>query len=142
MKLFVNKLLHMFFVSLLFLGAGSVLADTPEQLPGTAKVTAEDLISLVDKHDNLVIIDARTAQDYEGGFIEGAISLPDTSTTPEALAKVIPAKNTPVLFYCNGVKCGRSVASCKIAVADGYSNIYWFRGGWDEWVAKGLPVTH
>jgi rhodanese-related sulfurtransferase len=145
MKLYVNRLLGTLFVSMLLLGAGQVLAssgETPDQIPGTTKVTAEDLISLVEKHDNLVIIDARKAEDYQGGFVEGAISLPDTVTNPESLAKVVPGKDTPVLFYCNGKKCGRSVKSCKTAVADGYKTVYWYRGGWDDWVAKGLPVAH
>jgi len=145
MKLLANRLMNMFLVSLLFLGAGQVLANpasTPDQIPGTTKVTAEDLISLVEKHDNLVIIDARKAEDYAGGFVEGAISLPDTTTNPESLAKVISAKDIPVLFYCNGEKCGRSVKACKIAVADGYKTVYWYRGGWDDWVAKGLPVAN
>jgi len=142
MKLYADKLLRVFFASMLFFGVGSVLADTPDQIPGTTKVTSDDLIGLVEKHDNLVIIDARTAQDYEGGFIEGAVSLPDTVTDVAALAKTIPTKDTPVLIYCNGVKCGRSVASCKMAVAEGYSKVYWYRGGWDDWVAKGLPVSN
>ncbi len=145
MKLLANRVLNIFIVSLLFLGAGQVLAskgETPDQIPGTTKVTAEKLISLVEAHDNLVIVDARTAQDYAGGFIEGAVSLPDTETNPESLAKVIPSKDTPVLFYCNGKKCGRSVKSCKAAVAEGYKTVYWYRGGWDDWVAKGLPVAN
>lgn len=142
MTLLTDRLLNIFFASLLFLGTGSAVAETPDQIPGTTKVTAEEVISLAEKYDDLVIIDARTAQDYAGGFIEGAISLPDTDTNPAALAKVIPAKDTPVLIYCNGIKCGRSVASSKIAVADGYSKIFWFRGGWDAWVAKGLPVSN
>lgn len=115
---------------------------TPEQITGTKKVTAEEVIDLVGKLDDLVIIDARTRKDHAGGWIEGAVSLPDTETNAETLAANIPSKSTPVLFYCNGVKCGRSVKSCEMAVAEGYTNIYWFRGGWGEWTAKGLPVTH
>ncbi|QKK11039.1 MAG: rhodanese-like domain-containing protein [Pseudomonadota bacterium] len=122
--------------------AGWAAEDTPEQIPGTTRVTAEDVVALVGKFDDLVIIDARTKKDNSAGFIEGAISLPDTETTPASLAAHIPTKTTPVLFYCNGVKCGRSVTSCQMALAEGYSNVYWFRGGWGEWTAKGMPVAH
>jgi len=142
MQMLANRLLGLFLVSLLIVATGHVLADTPDQIPGTTKVDAEKLISLVEELDDLVIIDARKAQDYDGGFIEGAISLPNTETNPSILAKVIPSKTTPVLVYCNGIKCGRSVESSKIAVANGYSSVYWFRGGWDEWTEKGLPVSH
>ena len=115
--------------------------ETQNMIPGTTKVTAEDIFELVDEHDDLVIIDARKTEDREKGYIEGSIGLPDTVTTPSALAEYIPAKQTPVLFYCNGPKCGRSVKSSLMAIAEGYKNIYWFRGGWEEWSGKGLPVA-
>ena len=126
----------------LFAGMGWAAEMTPEQIAGTTKVTAEDVIALVEKHEDLVIIDARTRKDNAAGWIEGAVSLPDTETDPAALAANIPSKSTPVLFYCNGVKCGRSVKSSKLAVAEGYTNIFWFRGGWGEWTAKGMPIAH
>lgn len=114
---------------------------TPEKLAGTTRVTAEDLIELVGKIDNLVIIDARKSSDRKKGYIEGSVGLPNTETNAASLAKYIADKSTPVLFYCNGIKCGRSVKSAKIAIAEGYSKVYWFRGGWDEWTSKGMPVA-
>jgi rhodanese-related sulfurtransferase len=112
----------------------------PENVPGTTRVTAEQVIDLLGKEAALIIIDSRKTSDRNKGYIEGSIGLQDTDTTPAALAKHISSKTTPVVFYCNGEKCGRSVVASKIAVSDGYKNIYWFRGGWDEWSAKGLPV--
>ena len=40
------------------------------------------------------------------------------------------------LFYCNGVKCDRSVKSVNIALGCGYVRLYWFRGGFEEWRRK------
>ncbi len=130
-------------IVLLFLSQGVMASamDVPDSIEGTTLITAEKLIELADEFDNLVIVDARIDKDRTGGFIEGAISLPDIITTPEALAKIIPTKTTPVIFYCNGVKCGRSVKSSKMAVENGYTQVYWFKGGWEEWVNKGMPVS-
>ncbi len=111
--------------------------EVPLDIDGVTKVTADELIDLVDEHDNLVIIDSRVAKDRLGGFIEGSISLTDVDTTPESLAKVLATKNTPVIFYCNGSKCARSMNAAKIAYKEQYSKIYWFRGGWEEWTDKG-----
>lgn len=113
--------------------------DAPQLIPGTTKVFAEDLLDLAEKIPNLLLIDARIQTDRRQGYIEGSISLPDIETNCASLAKVIPKKITPVLFYCNGVKCGRSVISSKTALKCGYNNIYWFRGGFEEWKAKKLP---
>lgn len=41
----------------------------------------------------------------------------------------------------DGVKCGRSAKAIKIAVKCGYSNLFWFRGGYAEWLEKGYPVV-
>ena len=125
--------------------AGSAFAgkkEVPQFIDGTVRVSAEEMIDLVEQYDELVIIDSRKKSDVAKGFIEGSISMPNTETNPDSLAKHVASKATPVLFYCNGIKCGRSVKAAKIALADGYSKVYWFRGGMQEWEAKGLPVVH
>lgn len=115
--------------------------ETPQFLEGTVRVSAEEVIGLVEKFDNLVIVDSRKKSDLTKGYIEGSVSLPNTETTPDTLAKLVPNKSTPIVFYCNGIKCGRSWKAAKVALAEGYSKIYWFRGGMEEWEAKGLPVV-
>lgn len=132
-------------LTLAFLLFSSLVAaekqDVPASLDGTSTVTAEQVVELIGGTDGLVVIDARKSSDREKGWIEGSIGMPNTDTNADSLAKVLPSKTTPVLFYCNGVKCGRSYESAKIAIAEGYSKIYWFRGGMEEWEAKGLPVV-
>ena len=113
----------------------------PETISGTKNVSAEDLIELVGNDPDLVLIDSRKPSDYAVGHIEGSVSLPDTDTTAKSLASHILSKSTPVIFYCNGIKCHRSANAAKIAVTAGYSKIYWFRGGWAEWTEKGYPVA-
>ena len=128
-------------MAFLTFGRAQAKEDTPESIDGTTRITAEEVIDLVETKSNLVIVDTRAPGDREKGYIEGSIGLPDTDTTADSLAQHIPSKETNVCFYCNGAKCGRSVKSAKLAVSLGYKNIYWFRGGWGEWTAKGLPVT-
>ena len=113
---------------------------SPASIPGSTIVDAEGVINLVTTLADLNIIDARIKSDRKQGYIEGSVSLPDIDTDCDALAKIITAKSTPTLYYCNGVKCGRSAKSVKIALSCGYNNIYWFRGGFEEWQTKGFPV--
>lgn len=105
------------------------------------EVNIEQFINLLDEAEDLIIVDSRTVKDRKGGFIEGSVSLPDTETTPETLKSIIPSYSQPVLFYCNGVKCGRSALAALIASKAGYSNIFWFKGGWETWVANDMPVA-
>lgn len=112
---------------------------SPESIPGTTKVDAEGLIELVNRIPDIILVDSRITSDRKQGYIEGSLSLPDIDTSCETLTKVIPKKNSPALFYCNGVKCGRSVVAINVALKCGYDNIYWFRGGFEEWQEKGYP---
>ncbi len=113
--------------------------DAPLFIENTTKVDAESLIDLAQVLPKLVLIDSRIADDRQEGYIEGSISLPDVVTNCERLAKLITQFDFPVLFYCNGIKCGRSAKAIKIAQSCGYNNIYWFRGGLQEWNEKGYP---
>ncbi|WP_426416451.1 rhodanese-like domain-containing protein [Aestuariirhabdus sp. LZHN29] len=127
-------------VSLVFSSVLMAENVQPETIPGAKTVTAEDLIALVDDLDNLVIIDARSQSDYDKGHIPDVIRIKNDDVTPDTLAGALPAKDTPVAFYCNSKTCPRSADAATKASAAGYSNIYWFRGGIAEWREKGFPV--
>jgi len=129
------------FVALLTLASVTPAQEklAPENIPGVTRVDAEAVISLVEKTPRLVIIDSRIAMDRKQGYLEGSVSLPDTETNCASLARVISAKNRPALFYCNGVKCGRSVVGVTTAKHCGYTHLYWYRGGFEDWKQKGYP---
>ena len=112
---------------------------SPESINGATIVDAEGLIEKATQQPQLVMIDSRVSADRKEGFIEGSISLPDTDSRCESLARAVPSLNAPVLFYCIGVKCGCSGRVAMIAVVCGYSNIYWYRNGMEEWQEKEFP---
>ena len=122
------------------LGAAAVVkAEVPEVLPGVVTLDAEGLIELVQGLPGLVLIDSRVPADRHQGYIQGSINLPDSQTSCATLADLAADLDTPLLFYCNGVECGRSVHTAEIARGCGYRDIYWFRGGFKEWKRKGYP---
>lgn len=115
--------------------------DAPMAIDGATTVDADGVIELIQNNGDLVILDSRKPQDYAAGHIEGAVRLINTDTTPEALAEHIPSKDTAVLIYCNGVKCGRAADSVQRALDAGYGNVYYYALGMTEWNDKGLPVV-
>jgi phage shock protein E len=49
-----------------------------------------------------LILDARSADKFAAGHITGAVNLPLTDFTPEALTEAIgPNRDRPILIYCN-----------------------------------------
>ena len=116
--------------------------DAPLEINGAVTVNADGLIALVQTSSDLIIIDNRTVADFEGGHIEGALNLVDSDITDEAaLARLVTVKDAPVLFYCNGVKCGRAANATRKAVGWGYSRVYYYALGMAEWKKRGLPLV-
>ncbi len=111
----------------------------PEHIPGVTRVDAEGVLTLVEKTPRLVIIDSRIAIDRKQGHLEASVSLPDAETDCATLARILPEKDRPALFYCNGVKCGRSAVAVNIARQCGYTRLYWYRGGFEDWKQKNYP---
>ena len=128
----------------LWLSSSAAAAEkpyAPESLPGATILTAEEVISLILGNPDLIVIDSRKKTEYIKGHIEGAINILNTELVLEDLDLIVPDRTTALLFYCNGVRCLRSSDSLTKAVGWGYTNLFWFRGGWKEWTEKRLPVV-
>jgi rhodanese-related sulfurtransferase len=123
--------------------AAPVFADgAPTEIKGAKSVNADGVIALVQKLDDLVILDNRSAADFDAGHIEGAVRLIDTDITGEdVLARHVKSKDTPVLFYCNGLKCGRAAKATTKAVEWGYSKVHYYALGLEEWKQRNLPLA-
>ena len=54
------------------------------------------------RRDDALLLDARSADAFARGHLAGAVNLPFTDFTDEALARVIgPDRNRPIFIYCN-----------------------------------------
>lgn len=64
------------------------------------------------------------------------------NTPPVPNLILVVSKSLPgaTVFACNGPECWKSCKSAKVTLQHGYSKVYWFRGGYPEWKAAGLPV--
>lgn len=113
----------------------------PQAVAGTTLVTTEDVVDLVSRAPNLVIVDSRFREEFAKGHIEGAINLNGTEMKREDLARIAANLDVPLLFYCNGERCLRSSIAAQKAVEWGYRRVYWFRDGWQAWMEKHLPVS-
>jgi phage shock protein E len=76
------------------------LATNLEDTREANRVSEEEFLRLM-REPGTVVLDARTPDKFANIHVKGAISLPLTDFTEEALAKAIPDKTTRILIYCN-----------------------------------------
>ena len=121
---------------------------TPSQLPGAQLVTASQAAVLQAK--GVPVVDVRLAKEYYEKHIRGAISIPygekslkDVAFDPAVDDWAGPQKlekDRAVIFHCNGAECWKSYKAAQVALARGFTQVYWFRGGFPEWEQAGLPI--
>ena len=92
-------------------------------------ITSEEAKKMMDQEDSLIIVDVRTQEEYDAGYIEGAVLIPDFDIDTKA-ESLLPDKDATILVYCRSGR--RSAIAAQKLVELGYQNIYDF-GGIIDW---------
>jgi len=94
---------------------------------------------LADNFQDMLIIDVRSAYEFQVLHIEGAINVPITNLGFIPTLKVLRASdNRTIVFYCNGATCKKSYLANINAQQHDIDNIYTFDLGILAW-AKRYP---
>ena len=138
----MKHLISLVFLVLIF-GVGvlpTAYADevSPDVISGATTVDAARAKSLFDR--GVLFVDVRKDSDWDAGRIPGAEHLELKKVFAEKTLVETVGKDNEVVIYCNGPKCMRSSEASASAVSWGFKKIYYFRGGYPEWVAAGYPV--
>lgn len=125
----MKKLIPVFMLLLLFAGCG---ADNEEQENSYSQISMEEAVTKMEEEENYIILDVRTAEEYEEKHIPDAINIPNESIGTEELPE-LPDKNQLILVYCRSGNRSKQ-ASRKLADL-GYTNVVEF-GGIIDWTGE------
>lgn len=104
-----------------------------------AVISTEQLKQLVDQKEKVTLIDARTPAEYREAHITSAVNIPEKEF--EMTKQQLPAaKDTLLVFYCNGVKCGKSKKVARLVQSLGYTNILVYSEGIPVWEEHNFPL--
>ncbi len=132
-----------------WLRQGAFHAATPVTVPGALTITTEGLAEAVTGNGVAFVLIDVLGGDY---MLPNALSAPGLATPgnyndrTQQQASVWLAQVTggdpsvPVVVYCSDPMCWMSYNAALRAVAAGYTNVYWYRGGLQAWQMAGHPV--
>ena len=101
-----------------------------------AKVSPEDLLSRIEAHTAPLILDVRSAPEYDAGHVPGAVHLPFYAIGARA-AEIPASKEDLLVVYCqHGPRAWLAAAALR---RHGFSNIAYLRGHMRRWHAAQLP---
>ncbi len=109
---------------------GQNVVQEIERIVKYQKISAEEAKNMMDTETGIVIVDVRTPEEYAGGYISGAINIPNETITNSSQPELLPDKNAKILVYCRSGN--RSQQASQKLIDMGYSRVYDF-GGIKDW---------
>lgn len=131
-KKFIKILFSIITITGIFALSGCAKEDTKvvaKEQASYQTITASEAKELMETLDSYTIVDVRTVEEYNEGYIEGAILLPDYEVSAKA-SEVLKDPSANILVYCRSGR--RSKLAAQALVDLGYTNVYDF-GGIIDW---------
>ena len=115
-----------------------------EGFPGRAEYPEIPVYSkeqLADNFNKVLIVDARSALEFETLRIKGAVNLPVADRNFGKKIKTLSKQNgnKKIAFYCNGRSCFKSYKAAELAIKNGVKNVVAYDAGMFEW-AQAYPA--
>jgi len=124
----IKGLIVMLWISLSLFGL-TACQGNPDQAPTYDRITAEEAKKIMDSGAEYILVDARTAEEFAQGHIEGAILIPEYEIAARA-EQALPRQDALILVYCRSGR--RSKIASEALVGLGYTNVKEF-GGIIDW---------
>ena len=116
---------------------------TSDQMVTEAKaviveLSVDDVKRMIDNKEQIIILDVRDKDEFESGWIPGAINL-SRGMLEFKISALIPDKNTTVIVYC-GIDL-RGPLAVRTLNEMGYRKAVNMIGGLKAWKAAGFPIA-
>ncbi len=126
-------------------------APTPREISGAQVVLTRELQAMLAGSHPPILIDVLSGEGHEtlagavwlGGAGRGA-SFGDavqSDLAPLLMRLAGSDKARRMVFFCASSQCWLSYNAALRAVAAGYTQVYWYRGGIDAWTDAQLPTA-
>ena len=99
-------------------------------------ISMDEAKALMEESEGYILLDVRTKEEYESGYIPGAINIP-LSDINENVVSSLPDKSQMILVYCRSGNRSRQ-ASDKLSKL-GYTNIIEI-GGINSWKGEIIKI--
>jgi rhodanese-related sulfurtransferase len=113
-------------------------AEVVEHEAKTPWITAEALKEMIDRGEDIVIVDSRSYEEYHSNSIPGAISVPGAELVYR-FTDLVPSPDTLVIVNCGGRT--RSIIGAQSLINAGFPNrIVSLKNGTQAWHLAGYDV--
>lgn len=115
------------------------IANEAETKNGVKEITYDQFVAIRKSGEEYKLLDVLSADSYDKGHIQGAVSFPLDTINKETAAKYLSGDDH-LIVYCGSFQCPASTQAAKKLSALGYY-VFDYKGGLKEWQEKGNSLV-
>ena len=105
----------------------------------TQLITRNEIKSALDKQEAIILVEALPEKYFNDAHLPNALQINYDEIDTKA-ARLLPNKSAKIIVYCANIMCSNSEKAAVLLSQLGYSNVYKYAEGKQDWVDAGLPV--
>lgn len=118
--------------------ARGFLALVQEVMPRIREIGTGEVMAMLERKDNFLLVDVREDCEWDAGRIPGAVHM-GRGIIERDIEDKVPDKAATLVLYCGGGY--RSALAADNLQKMGYTQVFSMRGGWREWTEKNYPKS-
>ncbi|HVT43297.1 MAG TPA: rhodanese-like domain-containing protein [Thermoanaerobaculia bacterium] len=122
----------------MLLAAACNTVGVSRELGGFAVVRPAIAYAMILDTRQLVVLDFRTREEFDGGHVAGALSTP-LGSIENRIAELLPYQSSTILTYASSEEEG--IRAATLLVAAGFRNVIRIKGGIGAWIEGGYPTV-
>ncbi|MDQ3716939.1 MAG: rhodanese-like domain-containing protein [Actinomycetota bacterium] len=103
------------------------------------RITRDELKERLATDEPTTVVEALGPMYFEDAHIPGALNLPHDHVD-ELAPKLLADKDAVVVVYCSNAECQNSAVASKRLARLGYTNVFEYEEGKQDWIDAGLPT--
>ena len=104
----------------------------------TVTISRDELQRRISRGD-ITVLEALPVSSWEAEHLPGAIAFPLDDIDGQA-ARLLPDKTAAIAVYCSNAVCNNSHAVSERLAQLGYTSVFRYTDGKQDWIEAGLPV--
>ena len=135
--MYLKRSVQFVLVTLLFGLALAACEQRPPESIQTGDISRQELSDRLSNGTAPVILDVRSADEYNAGHVPGAVNIPHDEVKARA-SELAVEPGEEIVIHCQS---GRRAALAQADLENmGFTNIRPLEGHWAGWTEAGLPV--
>jgi len=103
------------------------------------RIGRDELRARLEEGNRPIVVEALGPSNFEDAHLPGALNLPH-DRVDELAFDLLPDKDAEIVVYCSNLACQNSVLASRRLVELGYTRVFEYEDGKQDWIEAGLPV--